>query len=480
MSIEPSLQGPRRLPNTRSLRTSQLGRWSVQHPAYLVLGACGLLLASTVAFGLGAAGPALQGKTSGTGSGGCPGSNAIKNFLPDDMVGAAFALQGNGSLVTYTLSTTNESPSNGVPGLIEYCVYPAGSNLPGSETAIAIGADGTPFTVHTGKDFFSFGRGNGNPTNVPFDGSQNVLMGNATWTSTAPTAQTILLHINDQSECQALYGSGASSTCFVTPGLAPANCSTPGSAPSALRIQLLAPSNPIPSGGTLTAEYEFAAVNYVPADSGATIYIPSITVHFPLSGSGEVSFYLPPSNTTLSGSGWSAPVGKTQTLGAFTTFATNPHAWLTTSNLAVMASGALPNLTLEFKWGWIANRLGPSTHFWSTPSTTAFGPNYPSIFNVARYVYIVSTSSTSATGGSLFNVVLGGAVSGTSFKTLVENLTGKEFHCQVQTNSGSSTTFEVGVPLTYANSTPLAAGNYLIHVHDAMGAIVRQVSITVT
>jgi hypothetical protein len=41
-------------------------------------------------------------------------------------------------------------------------------------------------------------------------------MGTATF-STLPTAQTILLHINDSTECSSLYGAGVS-TCFVLPG----------------------------------------------------------------------------------------------------------------------------------------------------------------------------------------------------------------------------------------------------------------------
>jgi hypothetical protein len=40
-------------------------------------------------------------------------------------------------------------------------------------------------------------------------------MGSATWSSTVP-AQTILLHINDPAECQALYGGGVN-TCFIVP-----------------------------------------------------------------------------------------------------------------------------------------------------------------------------------------------------------------------------------------------------------------------
>jgi hypothetical protein len=42
-------------------------------------------------------------------------------------------------------------------------------------------------------------------------------MGTATWSGSAPTSQTILLHINDADECHNLYGVGTSDTCFVFP-----------------------------------------------------------------------------------------------------------------------------------------------------------------------------------------------------------------------------------------------------------------------
>ena len=46
-------------------------------------------------------------------------------------------------------------------------------------------------------------------------------MGTATWSSSLPTSQTIVLHVNDPAECSALYGSGTL-TCFVLPGSPPA------------------------------------------------------------------------------------------------------------------------------------------------------------------------------------------------------------------------------------------------------------------
>jgi hypothetical protein len=141
---------------------------------------------------------------------GCPQNQG--NPQVSNLVGASFSSDGN--TVTYTFdSFTNENPSGGVPGLIEYCIYPG--ILPDSAVAEAIGDNNTAWTDPTFGDNFSFQRPDGNPSNIGFDGT-SIEMGTATWTAGAPTDQTILLHINDTAECTSLYGSG--STCFVLPG----------------------------------------------------------------------------------------------------------------------------------------------------------------------------------------------------------------------------------------------------------------------
>src|SRR5207237_1263768 len=132
---------------------------------------------------------------------------------------------GTGTTFTYNFGSTNENPVNGVPGLITYCVYPQAGFLPdGTITAQALGADATPFVAkEAAKGSFSFTRGNGNPTNVPFDGS-TVTMGTAKWVSgcvtdgqgnttcNTPSSQTILLHINDPAQCDLLYNTTGSTT----------------------------------------------------------------------------------------------------------------------------------------------------------------------------------------------------------------------------------------------------------------------------
>jgi len=154
--------------------------------------------------------------------GGCPNINAVGNFLPAANV--AVAMTNNATSSTYYFSSLqNESPVNGTPGLIEYCVYPETGNLPNATTVLAVGADGSSFqTVFKSvQGYFGYTRNTGDPSNIPLDGSTDVAIGTATWNAGRPANQTILLHINDGNECNAVYNDG-SQTCFVYP-----NASTP-------------------------------------------------------------------------------------------------------------------------------------------------------------------------------------------------------------------------------------------------------------
>ncbi len=154
----------------------------------------------------------------GGGGGGCPNSNAIGNFNQSSVVGVSVS-KGANTWSYYFSSLQNLNPTNGVPGLISYCVYPNNGTLPNSISVSATGADGSSFTTvsQSSGGYFAYQRNTGDPSNIPLDGTTGILMGSATWTSGAPSPQTILLHINDATECQAIYG-GTGNTCFVYPG----------------------------------------------------------------------------------------------------------------------------------------------------------------------------------------------------------------------------------------------------------------------
>jgi uncharacterized repeat protein (TIGR01451 family) len=202
-SVVVNVQGPGNYEASCTAGVGGSGSWS-----------CQVTLASD-ASAVGSYAYTATGQTSGVSQGGsftdangCP--NLASHTNEDPKLAASYTTSGGEA--TYSISTSNQSPSGGIPGLIEYCVYT--SPLPDSSSASY-----SDWTTGSGGGAFEFKRSGGNPDNLPFDGSTQTL-GTATWTSgTVPAVQTILLHINDKAECTLLEGTNTE-TCFVRPGAA--------------------------------------------------------------------------------------------------------------------------------------------------------------------------------------------------------------------------------------------------------------------
>lgn len=224
-------------------------------------------------------------------AGGCPDFRTIGNFLPADDITATFTPDGTSTTVTYTVSVPDESSefvSTGIPGLIGYCVYPSQPpGNPSSATASATGDDGNAWTTFfkTVQGYFEFVRQNpGDPTNIGFTTANNVAspitVGTATWpTGTAPTAQTILLHINDPDLCQALYGD-TETGCFVTSGPSfphPAACPNNEVACKSVTIDQAITTTPltVPVGTFLNIHYVYVIENTLGTGASMYFYIPS-------------------------------------------------------------------------------------------------------------------------------------------------------------------------------------------------------------
>jgi hypothetical protein len=72
-------------------------------------------------------------------------------------VGAGFS--NSGSTTTYFFSSlTTENPVGGVPGLINYCVYPSPAIQPTSHTVRAQGANGATWIFRASSHAISFVR----------------------------------------------------------------------------------------------------------------------------------------------------------------------------------------------------------------------------------------------------------------------------------------------------------------------------------
>ena len=109
----------------------------------------------------------------------CPSSNAIGNFKLDPNLIAFINSMGSDTDTYSFVSASNENPVGGIPGLIEYCVYPTPPGNPATATALF---DSWKTNFKPNQGYFSFVRPHGDPTNVPFDELPNI-MGTATWPS---------------------------------------------------------------------------------------------------------------------------------------------------------------------------------------------------------------------------------------------------------------------------------------------------------
>ena len=211
----------------RGMRLARSSVVAVAHRHLIQLGAIALLLVASI-FAVGSRPSQAASSVSRpfNSNANCP---SLNGKVGSSLVGGSFTISG--STATYTFVSTNQNPSGGIPGLIQYCLFPANGDMPVSVTPQAVGADGGAWgsTQHSGD--FSFVRSGGDPDNIPLDGS-TVTMGTATWSGSVPTDQTIMFHINAPTECNNLYG-GNPGTCWVLPNLTQStNTPTPTETPT--------------------------------------------------------------------------------------------------------------------------------------------------------------------------------------------------------------------------------------------------------
>lgn len=175
----------------------------------------GILVAAAAALMLVlSAAPAANAAENGEG---CPGGDPTTR--PESNEVEAWT-ESSGTTTTYKFKSTNANGNEGIPGLIEYCVfYPEGEDptvqVDETPKTGAEGWDGTFFEDPPKYEAFGFQRSGGNESNIPFDGTTRT-MGTATWPKALPAKQIIVLHINDEAECERLGLN--SETCFVSPG----------------------------------------------------------------------------------------------------------------------------------------------------------------------------------------------------------------------------------------------------------------------
>jgi hypothetical protein len=252
--------------------------------------------------------------------------------------------------------------------------------------------------------------------------------------------------------------------------------------PSALLIPLAGPTVAVQSGGNLSATFELAVVNHTSGNSTWKIYLPSVFVSFPLVSGAKSTIYFSPRTIQTNASGWSNPSLGTRTIQPPGGLALRPGATatLSTQKIAVMASADYGNFTIELRWRWVVTQPNGSVTRanWSVPTYAAHWPtSIPSIFEPAPYVPLLSTTGASATIGLNYVAKLGGFVAARQFLLELEYPgNGTVVQSNYQTSPSQVSSFSVSIVLLNYVSV-LAAGTYLVHIHDQCGALVYSLSV---
>ncbi|MCI4332337.1 MAG: hypothetical protein L3K01_01200 [Thermoplasmata archaeon] len=255
--------------------------------------------------------------------------------------------------------------------------------------------------------------------------------------------------------------------------------------PSSILVPLPGPTGTLAAGGSLGVAFEFSVANSSPASSGATVDVPSVFATFPLQSGGSASVYLPPHSFPVAGSGWlngSRSTGSTPTVNALA-FASNGSALLSSQKIAVLANTPYGALTLQVRWQWTVTSPNGSTTTgaWSVPTASSGWPtSVPSIFEPAPVVTRVSETGPNGTIGTNFTAQLGGNVSGRYFFLELEAAsTGKVTQSHGETAPVGATAANVTIVLLNYDRY-LYPGNYLVHIHDACGALLLSLPVKAT
>jgi hypothetical protein len=139
-----------------------------------------------------------------------------------------------------------------------------------------------------------------------------------------------------------------------------------------------------------------------------------------------------------------------------------------------MAAANYSTLSLAFRWSWSYSEPSgvAGSSGWTVPSRTDSLPSQlRSLFEPAPYVAFLNSSGATATIGANYTATLSDSVTGQYFFLEMELPgSGKVVQAQGQTAPLGLTTFRVSIPvLGYAHS--LSPGSYLVHIHDACGAM---------
>ncbi|MCI4321413.1 MAG: hypothetical protein L3K05_03810 [Thermoplasmata archaeon] len=253
--------------------------------------------------------------------------------------------------------------------------------------------------------------------------------------------------------------------------------------PSSILVPVAGPSRATGRGGSVGATFEFSVANATSRQSGITVEVPSVFAAFPLSGGGSTSIYFGPRSFPLTGGGgWLNGSRSSATLPAPNglAFAANATALLSSQKIAVLADTPYGSVTLEVRWQWTVTTSNGSTTTgaWSVPTSSSGWPaSVPSIFEPAPAITRLWESGPNASIGSNFTARLGGNVSARYFFLELESAsTGKVAQDHGLTSSAGASSATVTIVLLNYDRY-LYPGNYLVHIHDACGALLMSLPV---
>jgi hypothetical protein len=255
------------------------------------------------------------------------------------------------------------------------------------------------------------------------------------------------------------------------------NCNAVGTpTPSALLQPIYVPPKNLTPGGNLSAIMEVEAMNWTSAMSNISVHFPSVYFNFPLANGGKAQLFLSNRSFLMNFSGWS-PASRGQTHNyaypAGLVFKHNGRAVIDSMKIAVQANADYQQITIEVRWQWVYQpHPGVTVHGpWTVPNASAAWPtSIPSIFYPAPYTTFLGSSGLNGTIGTNWTGTLGGDVANRTFFLEMENPAGDVVQSHLQTAPATASTYTTQLVMLSYNHD-LTPGPYLMHIHDACGAL---------
>jgi hypothetical protein len=251
--------------------------------------------------------------------------------------------------------------------------------------------------------------------------------------------------------------------------------------PAAIKIGQPGPNMAAAKGVRLAATFEMEIAPYRAADGTITVYLPRVGAVFPLSNGHDLNLSLAPHNVTRVAGSWTSAASDTMatTLSGPETF-TNGTALLTSNLVGAMASvTGFEQLNLSFRWQWsVTTTSGTTTGPWGSSN---YGGCPTADFWPAPFVKLVRDWNLTSAPGGTFTAALLGHISQQYFFLELETPTGHVVYAHGQTApKGNTTPFDVTIRYDCWCGHALAAGPYLVHIHNSMGSILYVIRVTIT